>query len=75
MEFIISQGETKRKIEGPFLLCASRADFCQLIEQITQQVILSEKKFAYGWIKIRAPFPVQPVPNQSPEPWAKEREG
>lgn len=73
MKFLISQGRTKRRIEGAFWLCGSRRDLGYLVEQISQE-LESKERFAYGWLRIRCPLPPPVRPSSSPESWESERQ-
>lgn len=54
MKIVISHGKTKRKIEGSFELCLSKADLEDLSLQIRQEVARRERdQTSYGWFTIR----------------------
>jgi hypothetical protein len=50
MKIVVSHRHTKRLIEGPFSLCASRSDMEQLRDALTQWL---ESEAVYGWIDIK----------------------
>ena len=49
MNVVILSGKTKRRIEGPFAICASRADLRILRKAIKKAL---EKDFSYGWVVV-----------------------
>lgn len=69
MEFIISQGETKRKLEGDFWLCASKANVKHLIQELKRWLPTA----TYGWRRICGPVTDSPAPGL-PEPWETTKE-
>lgn len=69
MQFMISQGHTKRRLEGDFYLCASKADIEHLIQELKRVL----PNWSYGWLKICEPSPNIPFPPSGPpEPWESE---
>lgn len=65
MQFIIGHSETKRKIEGPFEICASRGDLEYLIKVLQRYLDTGHN---YGWIEIHEPM--EPIGvNSSPVGW------
>lgn len=53
MKIAISAPGAKREIEGSFALCATRADFKHVVEQL--QARLADETWSYGWISIPEP--------------------
>lgn len=68
MEFIIAQGNRKRRLEGPFGICASRPEFKHLRNQI-DTLLDREPTFSYGWLTIQDKIDVYGPLNTAPEPW------
>lgn len=70
MKFIVGQGSKKREIVGPFGLCASRADFENLRDQINTW--LSEPGngcgISYGYLFVQEKIVELGGPGK-PEPW------
>ena len=50
MEIVIEHSKTKRKIDGPFAICASKSDLLKLKQAIDHH--LEDSEYRYGWISI-----------------------
>ena len=69
MRIIIEQGSTKRQLDGPFNICASREDLESLVTQL--QAKLVDPVWCYGWIEVAevTKAPGGECRNSPPEPW------
>lgn len=67
LSVVIEQGPVKRKIEGDFRICASRATLERIARVLNQKL---EGEFYYGWVEIRDPIPHHPATlNSEPLRW------
>lgn len=73
MKIIIEHGHTKRKIEGPFNLCASHHDLTHLAT-ILNRVLAEQNEeeqpaFYYGWVQITPSDVQESIANTKPRNW------
>ena len=69
MKIIISHGQTKREINGPFNICGSREALLALASQLIWALGDEDRRFSYGWVTIRPPGATQSVVEGPPSPW------
>jgi hypothetical protein len=65
VRILIEFSETKREIDGGFMICGSRADLRHIAHQILNA---AAEEFSYGWITIYPEIPVSNA-NTPPQPW------
>lgn len=72
MRLIFSKDDVKREIEGPFEMCASRADLMELRSQLNNILAKddTDRRFTYGWFSIW-PAPI-PVVDTAPKKWTQQ---
>lgn len=65
MKLILAKAGVKREIEGPFGICASRADLERLRDRIDEVLA---RDFNYGWFEV-APHFHHSAPDTQPRKW------
>ena len=72
MKLVIEAEGVKRKLDGPFNICAGTDDLRELRDQIDLMLARWEKEnCCYGWATIY-PRPTGPGPSTNPLPWAEK---
>ena len=70
-EILIGFSKTKRRIDGPFEICGSRAVLVSLAQQILH--LCDKARFSYGWIHLLPCDTYNPnMRNNSPIGWDVE---
>jgi hypothetical protein len=51
MKLVISDGTTKRQLNGPYRICASREDL-QNLQHAIEKALATEGGFLFGWVDV-----------------------